>query len=135
LNPGKLRFRALLDAGVPDSVGTVLEERGHGVIYHRNVLPEKTPDLVVAATALENAAVLVAIDNDMKQLAQRYGITARGDKFARLSIIRLCCNETLAAQRLRHAMTFVEHEWGIAEAKTARRMWIEIRQHDLRTYR
>jgi len=95
-----LRIRALLDAGVPDSVGAVLEEHGHMVIYHRNVLPEKTPDVVVAATALENEAVLVAIDNDMKQLAQRYGMTARGDKFARLSIIRLCCNETMAAQRL-----------------------------------
>jgi predicted nuclease of predicted toxin-antitoxin system len=135
LKQGKARFRVLLDAGVPDSVGAVLEERGHIVIYHRNVLPEKTPDLVVAATALANDAVLVAIDNDMKQLAQRYGMTARGDKFARLSIIRLCCNETLAAQRLRHAMTFVEHEWAIAEEKAARRMWVEIRQHDLRTYR
>jgi len=135
LKQGKARFRALLDAGVPDYVGAVLEERGHIVIYHRNVLPEKTTDLVVAATALANDAVLVAIDNDMKQLAQRYGMTARADKFARLSIIRLCCNETLAAQRLRHAMTFVEHEWAIAEEKAARRMWVEIRQHDLRTYR
>lgn len=135
MNGKAVWLRLFLDAGVPDSVGHVLENRGHDVLYHRYLLPERTPDQVVAATSLANEAVLVAIDNDMKQIAQRYGMTARGDKFAKLSLLRFCCNETLAAKRLEFAMTFVEHEWEVTGAKAARRMWIEIRQHDLRSYR
>lgn len=131
----EIKLRVLLDAGVPDSVGLVLEERGHVVIYHRDVLPEKTPDSVVAATALANHAILVAIDRDMKQMSQRYGMTARGDRFARLSLIRLCCDEVLASKRLKHAMSFVEHEWAVSKEKTARRMWVEIGAHFLRSNR
>jgi predicted nuclease of predicted toxin-antitoxin system len=112
-----------------------LSGRGHEVIYHRDLLPEKTPDQVVAATALANGAILVAIDHDMKQIAQRYGMTPRGDRFAKLSLIRLCCDEVLAAKRLEHAITLVEHEWAVSEEKTARRMWIDIAAHFLRSNR
>lgn len=100
MSGANIKFRALLDAGVPDSVGGVLTKHGHEVIYHRNILPERTPDPVVALTALANKAVLVAIDNDMKQLVQRYGMTPQNDRFARLSLIRLCCDEALASKRL-----------------------------------
>jgi predicted nuclease of predicted toxin-antitoxin system len=135
LSLSDIKFRTFLDASVPDSVGEVLGQRGHVVIYHRDVLPEKTPDPVVAAAALANDAILVAIDHDMKQLAQRYGMTPRGDRFARLSLIRLCCDEVLASKRLSHAMTFVEHEWAVSEEKAARRMWVDIGAHFLRSNR
>jgi len=79
-----VKFRTFLDAGVPDSVGQVLSAAGHDTIYHRESLPEKTPDTVVAATALANNAILVAIDRDMKQIAQRYGMTPRNTRFERL---------------------------------------------------
>lgn len=130
-----IRFRALLDAGVPDSVGRVLNGSGHGVIYHRDVLPEKTPDPVVAFIAQQNNAVLIAIDNDMKQIAQRYGVASHSDRFSRLNLIRLCCNEVLAAKRLEHAMSFVEVEWEFSTRKSARRMWVDIGAHFLRTNR
>ncbi|MEJ0020063.1 MAG: DUF5615 family PIN-like protein [Acetobacteraceae bacterium] len=129
------RFRTLLDAGVPDSVGRALTGRGHDVIDHRDVLPERTPDQVVAATALANDAVLVAFDHDMKQIAQRYGMTPRGDRFERLSFIRFCCDEVLAAKRLQHAMTFVEHEWSVSLEIAARRMWVDIGTHFLHSNR
>ncbi len=128
----KVKLRVLLDAGVPDSVGRVFEERGHTVIYHRDVLPEKTPDPVVATTALASGAILVAIDRDMKQMSQRYGMTARGDRFARLSLIRLCCDEVLASKRLKHAMSFVEHEWAVSEMKAARELWPKLGDGGLR---
>lgn len=129
-------FRVLLDAGVPDSVGKVFEDRGHEVIYHRNILPERTPDVVVAATALASDAILVAMDNDMRQIAQRYGMTARGDdRFGKLSLIKFCCDEVLASKRLRHMMTLVEHEWRISTEKASRRMWVEIGSHYVRSNR
>src|SRR5215469_4107319 len=124
--PEPTRFRVLLDAGVPDSVGKVLAERGHEVVYHRQVLPERTLDQVVAATALANNAILVAIDHDMREMSQRYGVTPRGDRFARLSIIRLLCNEVLASKRVSHVLTLIEHEWAISQEMTARRMWIDL---------
>jgi predicted nuclease of predicted toxin-antitoxin system len=128
-------MRAFLDAGVPDSVGHILSQCGHHVIYHRDLLPEKTPDLVVATTALQNNSILVAHDKDMKQIGQRYGTSARNDRFEKLSLIRLRCREVLSSKRLEHAMTFIELEWSIKMQKSSRRMWIEIGEHFLRTYR
>jgi predicted nuclease of predicted toxin-antitoxin system len=132
---GVAPFCAFLDAGVPDSVGTVLAKNGHRVIYHREVLPERTPDHLVALTALANQAALVALDKDMKQLAQRYGTTARGDRLARLNIIRICCNEVIASKRIDHVMSFIVHEWMISEQKVASRMWVEIGPHFIKSNR
>jgi predicted nuclease of predicted toxin-antitoxin system len=132
---GRIKFRVFLDAGVPDSVGIALANRGHEVIRHRDVLPEKTPDPVVAATALANDAVLVAIDHDMTQLAQRYGVKSPTDRFARLNLILICCNEVLASKRLEHAISLIEHEWELSQQKASRRMWIEIGPHYIRTNR
>lgn len=54
--------------------------------------------MVVAATALANDAILVAIDKDMKQIAQRYGMTPRNTRFERLSLIQICCDEIFSLQ-------------------------------------
>ena len=129
------RFQVFLDAGVPDSVGMAFQSRGHAVILHRDVLPEGTPDTQVALSALASAAILVALDRDMRQLAQRYGISQGTDRLARLSLIRLGCNEALAAKRVELAMSLIEHEWAISQEKAARRMWIDIGPHYLRSNR
>jgi predicted nuclease of predicted toxin-antitoxin system len=131
--PQNLRF--FLDAGVPDSVGHVLRERGHIVILHREALPEGTSDEVVCATALANDAILVALDADMTRLAKQYGVTPQGDRFNRLNIVRLCCNETQAAIRLRQAMDLIELEWAYAEERAGRRLWVDVASHFIRTNR
>jgi len=128
-------LRAFLDAGVPDSVGHVFKDNGHYVMFHRDALPDKTADPVVCATALANEAILVAIDSDMKQFPRKFGISRSGDRFARLSIIRICCNEVLAPKRIGQAMSFIEHEWNVSEEKVARRLWVEIGPHHLRSNR
>jgi predicted nuclease of predicted toxin-antitoxin system len=128
-------LRTFLDAGVPDSVASVFRKHGHTAILHREALPEKSTDAVVCATALANDAILVAIDGDMKTFAKRFGISQGSTRFARLSIIRLCCNEVLASKRLEHAMSFIEHEWSVSEEKAARRLWVEIGPHFLRSNR
>jgi predicted nuclease of predicted toxin-antitoxin system len=135
LSPAALKFRAFLDAGVPDSVGRVFSEFGHTVIYHRNVLPDKTPDEAVCATALANEAILVAIDGDMKQMAKRYGVTPKGDRFDNLNIIRLACNEVLASKRLKHSISLILHEWAFCLEKPPRRLWVDVLPHQIRTHR
>jgi len=86
-------------------------------------------------TAIANSAIFVAIDNDVKGFARRYGTAQRGDRFDRLNLIHLRCGEVLAAKRIDQAMSFVEHEWAITEEKIARRMWIDIGPHYLRSHR
>jgi predicted nuclease of predicted toxin-antitoxin system len=135
LSAGKTKLRTFLDAGVPDSVGRKLEEFGHVVILHRKVLPDETPDDAVCATAMESHAILVAIDSDMKQLAKRYGVTPKSNRFDKLYIIRLCCNEVQAANRLEQALPLIEMEWKFAGGKSARRMWIDIGSHSITTHR
>lgn len=130
-----IRLRTLLDAGAPDSVGHVLAEGGHEVIFYRDVLPERTPDLVVARTAIENDAVLVAIDNDMRNIAKRYGVAAQKGRFAQLSLIHICCDEVMASKRLRQAMSFIELEWTVRNGRAARRMWVDSGPHFLKTNR
>jgi predicted nuclease of predicted toxin-antitoxin system len=135
LKAARLILRTFLDAGVPDSIAEVFQKHGHIAILHREALPEKSTDSVVCATALANDAILVAIDGDMKTIAKRFGISHGSDRFARLSIIRLCCNEVMAAKRLEQAMSFIEHEWAVSEEKAARKLWIEIGPHFLRSNR
>jgi predicted nuclease of predicted toxin-antitoxin system len=124
-----------LDAGVPDSVGSVFAKHGHEVIYYRDALPEKVADDVVCSTALANDAILVAMDADMKQFAKRFGISQGSTRFDRLNLIRLCCSEVLAAKRADQAMSLIEHEWNFTGEKASRRLWVEIGPHHLRTNR
>lgn len=132
-NSPVLRF--LLDAGVPDSVGEKLTRGGHQVILHRNVLPEGAPDQIVCTTAMANDAILVAMDGDMRQIAQRFGISHGSTRFARLSIVSLTCNEVQASHRVEQAMSLIEHEWNYSSEKLARRLWIEVGSHTIRSNR
>lgn len=128
-------FCLLLDASVPDSVGRAFTENGHTVIYHREVLPEGVPDELVCVTALNNNAVLVAIDSDMKRLAWRYGTSPENARFKHLNLVRLGCNPVLAAKRIEQAISLIEHEWAFKGEKTARRLWVDVEPHAIRRHR
>ena len=95
---GQLQF--LLDSCVPDSVGRVLLDNDLVAIFHRDVLPEKTPDEAVATTAITQRCILVTCDADMNRLAKRFGISRGSTRFEKLDMLRLCCNETQAANRV-----------------------------------
>nr|WP_180882935.1 hypothetical protein [Mesorhizobium loti] len=89
----------------------------------------RTSDEIVCITAVVSAAVLVAIDHDMKQLARQYGVTPARDKHKTLNIIRVCCNEVIAAGRVAQALPLILLEWDFCCAKTARRMWVDVGPH------
>lgn len=126
-------MRFLLDASVPESVGGVLADAGHEVIFHRDVLAEGAKDPLVCITALNNDAVLVAVDKDMKQLTKRFGVT--DERFKNLSLLFCGCNLPMASKRVEQALSLIDHEWAYSEQKVGRRLWIEITNHNVTTYR
>ena len=118
---------------MPTSVGVCFEDRGHEVIYFSDAAEPGSPDLLIATISMENDAILVALDGDMRKLAQRRGVGQR--RYRRLSLIKLSCRETIAARRVGAAMSLIEHEWTLDEAPSARRIFIEIGDSFIRTFR
>ena len=85
----------LLDEGVPISVARAFEEKGYQAIRHGDLLSPSVSDLRVATAAMTASAVLIAIDNDMKRIAGRYG--SSDPRFSRLNLIKIACPEPQAA--------------------------------------
>jgi hypothetical protein len=71
----------------------------------------------------------------MKTFPKRFGTGHANDRFANLSLIRIGCNEVLASKRIDQAMSLIEHEWLFSTAKNARRLWIDLGAHVIRTNR
>jgi hypothetical protein len=82
---------------------------------------------------LANNAILVAVDKDMKQLTKRFN--RDHPRFKKLSMIQIGCNGTMAAKRLEQAMSLIQHEWAVSQQKAAARLWFEITNHRLTSYR
>jgi hypothetical protein len=125
----------MFDEGAPASVAEVFRARGHVVILHGEVLEQGVPDKLVCKTALRNSAILVAVDADMKRLIHRYGTAPQHARFKHLSLIRFGCNGPMAVERAKQAMELIEAEWLFTQAKAARRLWIDIDNHWIKTHR
>jgi hypothetical protein len=50
-------------------------------------------------------------------------------------LIKLSCFEPDAASRVKQAMSLIEHEWNVAGETESRRIFIEISDSVIRTYR
>lgn len=127
-------MRFFLDEGVPRSVGSVLTDNGHAVIYLSEALQTGSPDDLVALTAQENDAILVACDGDMKVMAKKYGVT--NTRYRKLSLLKLTLKkQTQAKYRVEQALSLLEHEWKFCEHKQSRRLFIEIKDQKISSMR
>jgi predicted nuclease of predicted toxin-antitoxin system len=133
LSGARQKLRFFLDEGVADSVGTFLEGEGHTVIRLRDSITVGSSDPLVCIAAEANDAILVAHDGDMKGLAKRHGVT--NGRFKSLSLLKLSCSEPRAVDRLRQAMSLIEHEWQVSQQKRARRLYVEVSTEVIRTFR
>lgn len=96
-----------LDENVPASVQAVLQERGHTVVWTRDILPLGSPDDMVAAVSEEAEATLISHDKDFKRIAPRIPNGER-TRFKKLSMIRLMCEKPRSAQRITTVLPFIE---------------------------
>ena len=133
MTPLRPTLKLFLDEGVPWSVAEAFNAAGHEAIVLQGTIPTGSPDPLVCAVAEQNDAILVALDGDMRALAQRRGIGQR--RFRKLSLLKLSCRETRAAQRVQSAMSLIEHEWGYGASNLDRRIFIEIGNTVIRTVR
>jgi predicted nuclease of predicted toxin-antitoxin system len=122
-----------LDEGVPRAVGRVLESLEHEVIYLHQAIAPGSSDLIVCAAAEANESILVALDGDMREIAKGHGVS--GSRYKKLSLIKLSCNETNAASRVRQFIELIEAEWRISDAKASRRLFIDISEGRITIYR
>lgn len=129
----RLVLRFFLDEGVPDSVGETLRAAGHSVILLRESVAPGSPDPLVCAASEANDAILVALDGDMRALAQRAGVGRR--RFRRLSLIKLSCPAPKASDRIKAALSLIEHEWNYNSGTSDRRIFVEVGADVIRTWR
>jgi predicted nuclease of predicted toxin-antitoxin system len=127
-------IRFFIDHCVPEAVAVLLEDHGRTVIRLRLKTAPDSPDALVAAVAEVNNAVLVTMDGDFKTIAMRAGFGRR--RYRTLSTIRFeGCRESRAAERLRNALSLIDHEWGFGRDSSDRRMFVVIRSNVIRTHR
>lgn len=131
--PDQPVLRFFLDHNVAASVGRVLQQAGHEVVFLADVLPQDAPDKLVAAVAEQRGAVLVSHDRDFKRLAPRIGIGR--SQYRKLNRIALTCTEPQAEGRVRAALGLLEAEWTLAQEARDQRMIIEIGSSYIRTNR
>lgn len=130
----KAVLKVFLDEGVPVSVGKEFEKAGHEVIYFLDGAKPGSTDDIVALTAQENGAVLVACDGDMRARAKRLGVG--NGRFKKLSLIKISLrNKVNAKRRVDQAMSLIEHEWSISSKKAARKLFVEISDNVIKTNR
>ena len=126
-------LRFFLDEGVPRAVGRLLSELGHDVIYLQEATATGSPDQLVCAVAEANNAILVALDSDMKRLANRHGVGQK--RYRKLSLLKLSCREPNAAARIAVALSLIDHEWAYSAANKDRRIFIDIGDASISTRR
>jgi predicted nuclease of predicted toxin-antitoxin system len=122
-----------LDEGVPRSVGRAFESCGHAVIYLEQAVERGSTDPIVAIAAQANDCILIALDGDMREIAKKNGVS--NSRYKKLSLIKLSCNETQAANRILQFMKLIESEWHISEEKFSRRLFIDISDSRITIYR
>lgn len=131
--PTSLELKLLLDEGVPNSVGHVFQSCGYDVSYGNRDLVRGIPDPMVCRIALLNGRVLVACDGDMRTIAKQHGVS-RGE-FANLNLIKLSCYKPRSADRVKSAISLIQHEWEFGANNDGRRIFIEVSDGVIRTVR
>jgi predicted nuclease of predicted toxin-antitoxin system len=124
----------LADECVAESASRFLEERGHQVIRAKEKVPEGTQDPIVAKVAEDLSAILLTDDADFRTIVARRQ-DAQKRRFKKLSRVHLACKHSQALNRLAAAITLIEFEYEVAQARPDKRMIIDVKPTLIRTLR
>jgi hypothetical protein len=102
-------MRFVVDQNIPASVGAFLTERGHEVLYLRDVLSSMSPDQLVAFTAETQGLIVLTHDKDFKRYRDLLagGFQRRFEQGA--GRISLSVRETRAVQRMIEEIDTIEY--------------------------
>ncbi len=98
------------DNDVSDAVGDFLLDWGHECKRLRDVILADSPDPIVAATCRQSGMVLITHNiKHFKTIVKAHEINRReADSLCR---IELGCKQIESVNRLRAAISIIEHEW------------------------
>lgn len=128
-------MRFFADECVTESASKFLEERGHEVIRAKKTLPEGTEDPIVAKVAEDLSAILLTDDSDIQTIIMKRRPEGTRRRFRKLSRVHLACKHSQAVNRLAASITLIEFEFELAQARTDKRMIIDVKPTLIRTLR
>ena len=127
------RMRLLIDENVPASVARFFEERGHEVLYVRDLFPAGTPDPVLATIGDRLSAIIVTWDRDFDDLVRR--IPAGGKaRFRRLGRITFSCDAAKGRALLERWIKSVEFHYEQALDEPDIRMMVQIQESGFKVW-
>ncbi|MGH7056594.1 MAG: DUF5615 family PIN-like protein [Acetobacteraceae bacterium] len=128
-----IQIRVFVDQCVPDSAAHAFLEKGHEVQFLRECLAVNSDDMLVAPVAMAREAVLLSLDRDFRKIATRLQSSQR--RLRKLSLIQLRCRESHAKRRLQESMSLIEHEYRLMLETPRARLFVELLEGCIRTYR
>ncbi len=123
-----------LDENVPAQVEAVIASKGHEVRWTRDIIPEGSPDQMVAAVSEDAGAILVSHDKDFKRIAPRIPDGQR-TRFRKLSMLRLECKKPKSANNVSNLFGFIELEAKLRGEEENGRLMISIRDSSITIFR
>ena len=128
-------MKFLIDENVPHSVAIFLQQRGHEIVFVRDVLLPGTPDPVVAAIGDQMEAIVVTWNqSDFRNLVARAPIGTR-QRFRNLGRITFRCNETRGRTRVEQLIESIEFEHLQCQKQGDSRLIVEIGENFFRVIR
>lgn len=118
-------MRLLIDENVPDSVAQFFFERGHEIVFARDLLPRGTPDQVIAVLGNELDSIIVSWDQDFLGLVSRAPTRTRR-RLRRLGRITYKCRYLNGRRCTEDLIEWIEFEFNQAQRRRDRRMLIQI---------
>lgn len=103
-------MRFLIDEDVPRSVAEFLTERGHEVLYARDLLLPGEKDAVVATLADREKATLVTWNvKDFKKITGRR-TSGGSERLRHMSMLCFKCDHSQGLRRLKQVIDAIEYE-------------------------
>jgi hypothetical protein len=115
-------MRLLIDQNVPQAVADVFLERGHEVLYSRDVLRQDSPDQLIAIAAALEGLIVVTNDGDFKRYRDLFPAGFRTQARKLTGRIVIGVEPAKAAARVAAVIEMIEMQHSYARARKIKLM-------------